>query len=360
MTHDSIISTLKRKGYSNLFSNVINIEFYIRYLPDGNSVKVIGITDSSSQNAPSVEQINAVYNRIQQRFVLVENKNVDTIFIIFSDNIEKDKVYNNNIFNFWLIDKIGDRLIVFENQPDDFDSIKYDILNSDNYSYGNSRNRRARTRAPKSDFVPYVTIMLMGINIFIFIITWLSTIGMSETQKIMFMVDHGASYSSLIFDSGEYYRLFTCMFLHSGISHIFGNMVALFLLGMSAEKLYGRFNYLIMYLVTGLLSSFVSAWIHYGNRIISVGASGAIYGILGGIIILILGQNKDKNSKALNVLIVVIMLVYAGRSGGSMQGSSIDYIAHFSGMVAGMIFGLVQLLLLKMKNDKIKNSAVRF
>ena len=169
MTHDSIISTLKRKGYSNLFSNVINIEFYIRYLPDGNSVKVIGITDSSSQNAPSVEQINAVYNRIQQRFVLVENKNVDTIFIIFSDNIEKDKVYNNNIFNFWLIDKIGDRLIVFENQPDDFDSIKYDILNSDNYGYGNSRNRRARTRAPKSDFVPYVTIMLMGINIFIFI-----------------------------------------------------------------------------------------------------------------------------------------------------------------------------------------------
>ena len=54
------------------------------------------------------------------------------------------------------------------------------------------------------------------------------------------------------------------------------------------------------------------------------------------------------------------MLVYAGRSGGSMQGSSIDYIAHFSGMVAGMIFGLVHLLLLKMKNDKIKNSAVRF
>ena len=66
MTHDSIISTLKRKGYSNLFSNVINIEFYIRYLPDGNSVKVIGITDSSSQNAPSVEQINADYNRIKQ------------------------------------------------------------------------------------------------------------------------------------------------------------------------------------------------------------------------------------------------------------------------------------------------------
>ena len=81
-----------------------------------------------------------------------------------------------------------------------------------------------------------MTIMLIGINILVFIV--LTMIG--RTEDGYFMLQHGAMYEPYIIENQEYYRLFTSLFLHFGISHLLNNMVLLWALGSIFEKEAGK------------------------------------------------------------------------------------------------------------------------
>lgn len=104
------------------------------------------------------------------------------------------------------------------------------------------------------------------------------------------MLQHGAMYLPFVIENGEYYRMFTCMFLHFGFSHLMNNMIMLFLLGNVLEEELGWWKYVILYLASGLGGNILSAWndLHTGVYAVSAGASGAIFGIIGALIFLVL------------------------------------------------------------------------
>jgi membrane associated rhomboid family serine protease len=137
--------------------------------------------------------------------------------------------------------------------------------------------------------------------------------------------------------AGQYWRLFTAMFLHVGILHIAFNAYALWVFGSMVERDYGRVQMLLIYLVSGFLAS-VASYVWSDPRTLSVGASGAIFGIFGAFF----AYNYRRRHTALgsaNLRTALSLLVINAILAFSISG--IDWRAHVGGFVAGVACGLV-------------------
>ena len=137
---------------------------------------------------------------------------------------------------------------------------------------------------------------------------------------------------------GEYWRLLAAMFLHIGILHLFLNLWALYQLGGVFELLFGSKRFALTYFTSGIVASIASALFTRG---IAAGASGAIFGILGALIVSIRRSPRFR-SAAWSRGLVQQLILWAGINivfGLSVPG--IDNAAHIGGMVAGLILGLL-------------------
>ncbi|MEO0563107.1 MAG: rhomboid family intramembrane serine protease, partial [Chloroflexota bacterium] len=90
------------------------------------------------------------------------------------------------------------------------------------------------------EITPYATYILIAINVLVYIV------GLATDATQQFFI-YGAINGQLVFDGGDYYRMLTAMFLHGGAAHLFFNMYALYILGMSIEQMYGRWRFLAIY-----------------------------------------------------------------------------------------------------------------
>jgi len=113
---------------------------------------------------------------------------------------------------------------------------------------------------------------LIGINVFMFLLTQI--INFTHGNGLLIL---GSKVNALI-GLGEFWRLFTAMFLHADFLHLMFNMMALYIIGRDIERFYGKSKFLIIYFVSGLIGSGASFLLSDAN---SVGASGAIFGLMG-------------------------------------------------------------------------------
>ena len=160
-----------------------------------------------------------------------------------------------------------------------------------------------------------------------------------STQDTYFMLEHGAMYGPLILRGHEYYRLLTSIFMHFGIDHIVNNMLVLFVLGDNLERALGKVKYLIFYLSCGILANVVSllSEMTVGGWSVGAGASGAIFGVVGGLIYVVAvnkGHLEDLSTRQL-----VVMAVFSLYLGFTSTG--VDNTAHVAGLVIGMILAAI-------------------
>lgn len=365
LTLNNLSQILLSSGYSRMNTNVSNVTFFIKNINNSEKIKIVGITSSYVKNPIRGQDMELISDNMKRKFLLTGSREVDILYIVLSENIEKDKYLNTFHINFWLYDNIGNQLIIFENQPDNFDYLRDIVIGKYHQSatinrpvyanptgYGRpypSGYQNQKEKMTIKDF-PFFTVALIFINVLIFVIMEVMSFGLSDSEKTIFFLNHGAAEAKQIFDSGEIYRLFTCMFLHLGISHIFGNMIALLFVGKTVEKEYGRLHFLIIYFGTGLIASLVSAICNYNNYVVSLGASGAIYGITGAMVIYLLAKNRSMDSGVIKFIVIIGVLFYAGKSGMSNNGDTqVDYIAHLAGVAAGMIYGLIYTTLKRLR-----------
>lgn len=177
----------------------------------------------------------------------------------------------------------------------------------------------------------FVNIAIVLINILVFVI--LDSIG--DTENAGFMAAHGAVFPSLVILKGEYYRLFTAMFLHFGVNHLFSNMLVLFFLGDNLERAVGHVKYLVIYLLSGLCGAVFSMYmmIRTDDPAVSAGASGAIFGMIGALVYIVIinkGRLEDITIKRLGLM--VILSLYMGYT-----SAGVDNMAHVGGLVSGFI-----------------------
>ena len=126
-----------------------------------------------------------------------------------------------------------------------------------------------------------VTQAIFGINVAVFIAMTLAGVSMLDNPSGPDLVRWGANFGPLTV-SGQWWRLLTCVFIHGGLLHIGFNMWCLWSLGRLAESVYGHWTFAVVYLITGLAASLAS--LIWNPAILSVGASGAIFGIAGALI----------------------------------------------------------------------------
>jgi rhomboid protease GluP len=133
---------------------------------------------------------------------------------------------------------------------------------------------------------------------------------------------------------GWYWQLFTAMFVHVGIVHLFGNMFFLLIFGLRAEEMFNIQEYLLIYFLSGLVGNVLSlAFGPYsapGILFVSAGASGAIFGVFGACIIYIrraIGQS------------IITALMYAFFLFVINSGPGVNFLAHLGGLVVGLLIG---------------------
>ncbi len=184
--------------------------------------------------------------------------------------------------------------------------------------------------------IPLITMILIGINVLVFL--YIESRGSSYDTD--FMLQMGASYEPLILEEHQYYRLVTHFFLHFGFEHLFNNMVSLLILGFSLEQIIGRVAYLGIYLFSGILAGIASiAYNVYitGENAVSCGASGAVYGLMGALLVLLIAGRRHTGARQIpRYLIYLAVSLYSGA-----LDPTIDNAAHVGGFVAGIILCLI-------------------
>lgn len=184
---------------------------------------------------------------------------------------------------------------------------------------------------------PYATIGIIVANIIVFILS------------LIYGIDNVAIYAGLYAPAvrdGEIYRLITAAFVHSGLLHIFLNMYALYVVGVQLESFYGSLKYLVIYLFSAVMGSLLSM-AFLGNAI-SVGASGAIFGLFGAL--LYFGYHYRVylgNTIKTQILPVILINLLIGFS-----IAGIDQFAHLGGLFGGAIIAMA--VGLKYKTTKME------
>lgn len=139
----------------------------------------------------------------------------------------------------------------------------------------------------------------------------------------------------------EYWRLFAAMFLHASILHWAVNSWALYQLGTLYEVLFGSRRFILIYLATGLCASIASA-VHIGNGPgASVGASGAIFGILGAFIFSIRRSPVYRHQPWTRGLIAQLVFWIIINVAITYALPFIDNVAHMGGLISGLLMGLI-------------------
>ncbi|MEE1217219.1 MAG: rhomboid family intramembrane serine protease [Agathobacter sp.] len=185
------------------------------------------------------------------------------------------------------------------------------------------------------DSKPYITMAVIAVNIIVFAV--MSIFG--NTLDAQYMAGHGAMYPPYVAENGQYWRLFTSMFMHFGLMHILNNMVMLGAVGRIVEIAMGHVRFLIAYIVAGICGGALSyvVMLHNNDYAVSAGASGAIFGMVGALVwIVIVNRGFYEGISRQQVIFMVILMIYYG-----VSTSGVDNWDHLGGLAGGFIISIV-------------------
>lgn len=244
---------------------------------------------------------------------IIDNKNIETIKIDGLDDFKKNKFVKE------FFPKINDTDFSDKVDPIEFFKLTEDM----NQNTMKKEKKLEKIFSPKKPVITYILIVL---NLMVFLYGVLH--GNDELINMF-----GNNYE--LVQNGEFYRLFTCMFVHADILHILFNMIALYSIGPVVERYYGKSKFLLIYLVSGLLGSIFSGVFMTANSI-SIGASGAIFGLLGSICYFTYYYRATLQGILRgSIMPVIIINLVIG-----LISSSIDLSAHIGGLLGGILVSM--------------------
>ena len=189
-----------------------------------------------------------------------------------------------------------------------------------------------------------VTIILAVLNIGVYLLV--NVYLNSKTGR--YWLDNLAQQRDLIIRFGQYYRIFSAMWVHADLTHLLSNMLFLVIFGLLVENRYSIFQYLIIYFVSGLLGNLVSL-ISLPPTVLSLGASGCIFGLMGAYYISFISYDK----KFILYAIISSMIMV-----GFSIGTNVNSWAHLFGAIGGLLLGWIFTQYNKRKLPRLQNPDV--
>jgi len=180
-----------------------------------------------------------------------------------------------------------------------------------------------------------VTTALVAVNVAVFVamtVRGVSPISPTSSNLLQWGADFGPAVTH-----GQWWRLLTSVFVHIGILHIAMNMYVLWGAGRLVERLFGPVPFAVLYVLTGLAGSLTSVMTHPFT--VGAGASGAIFGLFGGLFGYLIVRRQAVHPRALQVLVPYATTFVLGNLAIGLSSPQVDLAAHLGGLVAGIPIG---------------------
>ena len=336
---------LTEQGYVKIPSNLPEFTFFFR--AERAYVNVLHVVDYRDGLYISEDQ----YEHLKKTIIaFFKEKHVDEVHIlsllICSDTQKARQLCGQDPFC-WIIDPTTNRLIVHETQVADFYGMKGMLedflykISAGIYEEHNKTGRQNKADTAGRQYTmrerfaqigsAYITFLLVACNVVLFIICtftgeWVYNIGAFSVMDII--------------ESGGWYRLISSMFLHADAGHLVSNMLILYYIGSAVEKEMGHLPYLALYMLSGLAGNIISAGyeLYTTDFVSSIGASGAVFGVEGALIVLaFVHHGKIAQMTLGRIVFSAAFVLYSG-----FMSSYINNAAHVGGLLMGFVLaGLI-------------------
>ena len=320
---------ITEKNYNPMIIHGLNDEIWLENLNE--DYKIVRIVSHHIHNKEQLDfdkfKLSRIVKQVKKKTLSFKVK----VLSIYTD-LEDDKILSNDDIYINKEEDINNPKLtnvfpnIVEKTKVDENGLEYFIKVTDNI---NQKNESKSKIAEKifSFKKPIVTYSLIFICILVFILMYV--LGNGSTDNYTLLV-FGANVDTLT-KNGDYYRLFTSMFLHIGILHLLCNMYSLYIIGKEVENVFGKVKYLIIYLLSGIAGSILS--LAFNHNTICAGASGAIFGLLGALLYFgyyyrtYLGATLTRS-----IIPVIVLNLIIG-----FTSSGIDNAAHIGGLIGGAL-----------------------
>ena len=323
---------ITEKNYNPIILQGVENEIWLENLDE--DYKVVRIVSNYIHNDEQfnfdVFKTKRIMKKIKKK-TLSLSMNSLSIFLDLGDNVSNKDVSNFNYIKVESEDDLDNSDLIKKSFPDLVKKLTYNEEGIELFSkITNDINEHNKKDAEKVNKVfkeklPIITYILIGINVLCFVIPYV--LGIYPNIIDSFCV-HADSIRA-----GEYYRLITGIFLHGSILHLLFNCYALFVLGSQIESFYGKLKYIIIYLFSGLMGSLLSMTFNDGA---SIGASGAIFGLMGSLVYFGYHYRVYLGNVIKSQILPLIVLNLA--LGFMLTG--IDNFAHIGGLIGGSIISV--------------------
>lgn len=328
MVQREIDAALKCAGYRFLQGRHTETGIYYRYYNEGFHV-VLAVNQTDGYEM-TVEQQQYMYEWTMGSFYHPQKilsdfpegfpvYRVEVLTLLIGGSIERLRAMCAICDNTWGYQFVERRVLVYENQPGEF------------YGLRQLLEQIEVKKVKKLGQLPYVTIGLTAVNVLVYIFMEIC----ASTLDSAFILKYGGLYPTLISEKHQWWRFFTAGFIHFGAEHLINNMVILYGIGERLERAAGHIRMLVIYLaalVGGTSCSYMMMLVT-GNYALSAGASGAVYGIIGGFLwVLMLHKGHWEDITAGRLVFSIFLMIYYGFS-----TSGIDNWAHIGGLLSGFI-----------------------
>jgi rhomboid protease GluP len=271
----------------------------------------------------------------------------DEISILLPVNESFEKRLGNTLPWFFGVLGIGSLVWLIMILIPKFDQKELDLLESGVPAEKKDLKESLDFLVPKEGY--FITPILIHINVIVYLLMIFAGLGFISFNTPD-LYKWGGNYGPATV-GGQWWRLLTNIFLHGGLMHLVANMFGLLFVGLILEPIMGRTKYLLLYLLTGILASCASIW--WYDAKVSVGASGAIFGLYGIFLALLLTKvftPEFAKSFLISTLVFVGYNLLMGLAGG------IDNAAHIGGLLSGFIAGLIFRMTLKKQEDGLESN----
>lgn len=310
----TLASRLAGGGFGRLKTGVSGVDVYIRKIKEKSYI--VGLLDLGSGPVADIGQISAM----EENLAAIYNT-TDIIFVVFAYDSYEARCRIADLKKYWIYNEQSCMLEIYDDQPGEFLNV---------------RGMLEKPEETVANRIFSCNNIIIAVNIIVFVI--LEILG--DTENALFLYLHGGITANSLFKEHEIYRLFTSMFVHAGIRHVFSNMLVLFFIGNDLERAVGRIKYLMFYFGSGLVGGIVSQ-LYYNQtgalNTVCVGASGAIFGVMGAMLcVLVRNKGRVQNVVLSRYIVGVVLSVLTG-----FTTKGVSQSAHIGGLIGGFLLAVL-------------------
>lgn len=325
--------------------------FYMVSIVHAEKINLIKYNENTEQFLQQIQKkLESSYHCthiICLHLIVYEQMTEEISFLLENDTL----LLGNSIHHiFWAVNPATKKIMVSKNSPNKLIGIEAIISDAfyqeqteiEHISLKDLEQKvNSQYQLKKKSELPICTYSLLAINI----ILWLM---IEITHSSGYVIQTFANHSIAVLEFHQFYRLISSIFLHADLSHIAYNSLSLFIFGKKAEQYWGSSAFLFIYFFSGLFSSIASIFFTKGY---SIGASGAIYGIIASICMLT--YSTKRSVEGLNfITIFTIAVVGIGMGFTNIMNASVDNFGHIGGFLSGLCISLFLLHFRKSPSTK--------